>query len=77
MQFNKSLISFLAMLVYLLNKQAIGQKVAQFNAKFQLTLSWTLLCLLDFMIIAQIIVRFIMDFTNTYIVNMLVMKNTA
>ena len=55
----------------------IGQKVAQFNAKFQLMLNWTLLCLFDFMIIAQIIVRFIMYLTNMHVINMLVMKNTA
>ena len=78
MQFNVSFKSFFGqLLVYLLNKRAIGQKVAQFNAKFRLTLNWTLLCLFDFMIIAQIIVRFIMDLTNTRVVNMLVMKNTA
>ena len=59
------------------NKRAIGQKVAQFITKFRLTLNWTLLCLFDFMIIAQIIVRFIIDLTNTHAVNMLVMKNTA
>ena len=42
-----------------------SNKVVQFNAKFRLKLNWTLLCLFDFMIIAQIIVRFIMNLTNT------------
>ena len=65
------------LLVYLLNKRAIGQKVAQFNAKFRLTLNWTLLHLLDFTIMAQIIVGLIMDLTNTRVVDMLVIKNTA
>ena len=54
-----------------------SNEVVQFNAKFGLTLNWTLLHLFDFMIIAQIIVRFMMDLTNTHVVNMLVMKNTA
>ena len=36
-----------------------------------------LLRLFDFIIIAQIIVRFIMDLANTSLVNMFVMKNTA
>ena len=71
MQFHVSSKSFLV------NKRAIGQKVAQFNAKFRLTLNWTLFRLFDFMIIAQIIVRFIMDLTSTRLVNMLVMKNAA
>ena len=65
------------LLVYLLNKRAIGQQVGQFNAKFRLTVNWTLLRLFDFMIIAQIIVKLIIDLTNTCVVNMLVMKNTA
>ena len=61
----------------MLNKQAISQKVVQINAKFRLTLNWTLLRLYDFMTTAPIIVRLIMDLTNTRVVNMLVIKNTA
>ena len=54
-----------------------SNEVAQFNAKFLLTLNWTLLRLFDFKVIAQIIVKFVMDLTNTRLVYMLVMKNTA
>ena len=65
------------LLIYLLKKRVIGQNVAQFNAKFRLTLNWTSFRLFDCMIIAQIIVRFIINLTNMHVVNMLVMKNTA
>ena len=51
--------------------------VAQLNSKFRLTLNWTLLRLFDFVIIAQIIVRLMMDLTNACAVNMIVMKYTA
>ena len=52
-----------------------SNEVAQLYAKFQLTLNWILLRLFNFMIIAQIIVRFMMDLTNMRAVNMLVIKN--
>ena len=54
-----------------------SNEVAHFNAKFRLTLNWTLLRLFDFMIIVQIIVSFLMNLRNTRVVDMLVMKNTA
>ena len=52
-------------------------EVAQFNAKFRLTLNWTLLRLFDFMIVSQIIVRFMMDLANTCVFNMIIIKNKA
>ena len=48
--------------------------MAQFNAKFQLTLNWTLLRLFDFMIIAQFIVKFAMDLANPSVVNVQLKK---
>ena len=75
MQFNASLKAF-----WPIGRARLfvkSNEVAQFNAKFRLTLNWTLLHLLDFMIIAQIIARFRIDLTNTRVVNILVMKNTA
>ena len=67
MQFNASIARLLVK----------SNKVAQLNAKFRLTLNWTLLRLFDFMIIAQFIVKFAMDLANPSVVNMLVMKTTA